>query len=413
MSGWKERPIHELCCAIIDCVNKTAPTVPGPTPYRMIRTTNVRHGRVDLNAVRYVDEPVYRRWVRRGEPLDGDIVLTREAPLGEVGMLRDSRGVFLGQRLVMYRANPDRADRNFLFYAMRSPDVQAQIKAYGSGATVEHMRVPDCGQLRIASPGLPEQRRIGAVLGAIDDLIEVNERQIELLEDLARTVYREWFVRFRFPDHDRVPLTPSPLGLIPSDWRVASLADVARLVMGQSPRSEFYNRHGQGLPFHQGVTDYGPLVPTHRTFSTAGTRVAEAGDILCSVRAPVGRLNVADEKLILGRGLAAIRRHDGSTALALEQVRAALGAEDSVGGGTIYKAVNKDELGARLVVEPPTTLANRFEDVARPMLDLRITLTHANRNLAATRDLLLPRLVTGRLDISNVDLGDLLPPESD
>ena len=149
MSDWQDRPIRELCTSIIDCVNKTAPIVSGPTPYKMIRTTNVKNGRVDLANVRHVDEEVYRRWVRRGVPADGDIVLTREAPLGEVGMLHDPAGVFLGQRLVMYRADPELADRNFLFHAMRSPTVQAQIKAFGSRSTVEHMRVPDCGELLI------------------------------------------------------------------------------------------------------------------------------------------------------------------------------------------------------------------------------------------------------------------------
>lgn len=204
VSEWKAVSIRELCSSIIDCVNKTAPVVEGPTPYKMIRTTNVRNGRVDVSNVRYVDEGTYMRWVRRGRPQVGDIVLTREAPLGEVGMLRDATGVFLGQRLVMYRADPARADQRFLLYAMREASVRSQIRAYGSGSTVEHMRVPDCGELLIRCPEVAEQRRIGALLAAFDDLIEINERRIELLEELARSLYREWFVRLRFPGHEPV-----------------------------------------------------------------------------------------------------------------------------------------------------------------------------------------------------------------
>jgi type I restriction enzyme S subunit len=120
-------PIRDLCESIIDCVNKTAPTIDEPSPYRMIRTTNVRGGRVDLTATKYVDQPTYERWVRRGTPRVGDIILTREAPLGEVGMLRDASGVFLGQRLVMYRVDDKRADRNFVLASMREHSVQALI----------------------------------------------------------------------------------------------------------------------------------------------------------------------------------------------------------------------------------------------------------------------------------------------
>lgn len=200
----------------------------------MIRTTNVRDGRIDLSSVKHVEEWVYRRWVRRGEPQDGDIILTREAPLGEVGMLSRSDGVFLGQRLVLYRADPAKADRKFLLHAMRSPYVQAQIHAFGSGATVEHMRVPDCSKILIPCPGVAEQRRIGAILGAFDELIEINERRIELAEDIARSLYREWFVRFRFPGHEEVTFVDSELGLVPNGWRVKRLGEVAKFLYGKS-----------------------------------------------------------------------------------------------------------------------------------------------------------------------------------
>ena len=102
-SVWPLRRIEDLCIAIVDCLNRTAPVVDGPTDFRMIRTTNVRNGWIDLNNARYVDEPTFRKWTRREVPKRGDIVLTREAPLGEVGMIRTNDSVFLGQRTVLYR----------------------------------------------------------------------------------------------------------------------------------------------------------------------------------------------------------------------------------------------------------------------------------------------------------------------
>ena len=114
--GWERVLIKDACESIIDCVNKTAPTVDYETPFKMIRTTNVRNGRVNTKDVRYVTEDTYLQWVRRGRPKNGDIIFTREAPVGEVGILESAEGVFLGQRTMMYRAHPDFANNYYLFY---------------------------------------------------------------------------------------------------------------------------------------------------------------------------------------------------------------------------------------------------------------------------------------------------------
>ena len=201
---WPVVCIKDVCESIIDCVNKTAPTVGYPTPYKMIRTTNVRDGWINLDEVRFVEAEVFARWNRRATPRKGDVILTREAPLGEVGMLRSNDHVFLGQRLVLYRADPIKLDDRFLLYSFRCDHLQGQIKSLGSGATVEHMRVPDAEKLLLRLPPLPIQKRIGDILSAYDDLIENNARRIKILEDMARMLYREWFVNFRFPGHEKV-----------------------------------------------------------------------------------------------------------------------------------------------------------------------------------------------------------------
>jgi len=133
--------------------------------------------------------------------------------------------VFLGQRLVSYRANPAKLDNRFLLYAFQGRDVQAQVKGLGSGATVEHMRVPDCEKLTLSLPPLSEQRRIASILSAYDDLIENNTRRIAILEEMARRIYEEWFVRFRFPGHEQVKMLESELGLIPEGWKVVAASD--------------------------------------------------------------------------------------------------------------------------------------------------------------------------------------------
>jgi len=343
-----------------------------------------------------------------------DSLITMKGTVGRVARVSSTTRRFVySPQISFWRVrDPLRLDPRFVSYWLRSPAFAEQAIATKSGTDMaDYINLRDQRRMSLLLPPLATQQRVATVLSAFDELIEINQRRIDLLEDLARSLYREWFVRFRFPGHEDATFVDSARGEIPERWTVCRLDAIAAIVMGQSPRSEFYNEIGEGLPFHQGVADYGDLLPTHRKYCTLESRTADAMDLLCSVRAPVGRLNLADERLVIGRGLAAIRRVDDNQALLLEQLRYPLGEEDSLGSGTIFKAINKEQLGGLPIVEPTADIARAFELKARPMLDERVQRTLQNRQLATTRDLLLPRLVTGRLDISHFDLDELLPPE--
>lgn len=195
--GWVEKRIEEWCDSIMDCVNKTAPVVDGPTPFKMIRTTNVRHGRVDVSSVKYVTEETYKVWTRRQTPQQGDVILTREAPMGEVGMLLTDDKVFLGQRLVSYRVNSTKLDNHFLLFALQSGDLQGQIHAKASGSTVQHMRVPDTKSLLLAAPPLAKQREVVAQLSSLREetqrLASLYTRKLAALEALKKSLLHQAF----------------------------------------------------------------------------------------------------------------------------------------------------------------------------------------------------------------------------
>ena len=402
--------LDRLCSLIVDSEHKTAPK-DSDGLHPLMRTNNLARGRGDFRGAQRVNAQTYSLWTKRACPQSGDLILAREAPVGGICRVPPNVLPVLGQRTVLLRPRPDVADSQFLLYRLAAPDMQARMHEMATGATVPHLNMADIRAFVVPDvPEMEEQRRRSAILETLDELVAVNERRIEILDRVAASLYRERVVRvLSLRSHEpRSPVVPGP-DVVPVFRR---LADVAQIVMGQSPRSEFYNDVGDGLPFHQGVSDYGSLMPTHRVFSTAGPRRALAGDILCSVRAPVGRLNLVDRELVIGRGLAAIRRINGQMAVLFEQLKHALGAEDSIGGGTIYKAVGKDELAGLRVLEPADQDRDELERMLHPMLEKRMVLTSANRRLATTRDLLLPRLVTGRLDMSDIDLGDLLEPEA-
>jgi type I restriction enzyme, S subunit len=305
--------------------------------------------------------------------------------------------------IIRARLNRDVADPKVYYYLWRSPVGRALMASIATRTAVSGITGSNLVQLKVPLPPLPTQRKIAAVLSAYDDLIENNTRRIEILEEMARAIYREWFVNFRFPGHEKVRMVDSPLGTMPEGWEVVKLSDVCQIVMRQSPKSEFYNDKGESLPFHQGVTDFGRRFPTDRMYCTVENRIAEAGDILFSVRAPVGRINLTTKRMVIRRGLAAIRSTTGHQAFIFQHLKERFQEEeDSIGGGTIFKAVTKSDMHGLKILQPEKMLVQWFESVVQPMFSELENLTSKNDNLQCTRDLLLPKLISGEVDVEDM-----------
>lgn len=171
---WEEKSVSQLCDSITDCLNRTAPTVNYQTPFKMIRTSNIRNGYISLDKIKYVTEEIYAKWTRRQTPKEGDLLFTREAPMGEVGILED-QNTFLGQRIVSYRVNPKIVNNIFLYYYFRSNTIKQQVFKMASGTTVQHLRVPDTKKFIFYIPSLKIQKEI---VGLLDD-ISVEYKNLE------------------------------------------------------------------------------------------------------------------------------------------------------------------------------------------------------------------------------------------
>ena len=297
-----------------------------------------------------------------------------------------------------------RIDQKFLACFIESSFFYDAIKPHFFGSTRDNIS-PNCIRLTsIPFPPLPTQRKIAVILGAYDDLIENNTRRIEILEEMVGAIYREWFIEFRFPGHEGVPMVESELGLIPQGWEVKQLGEMCHVIMGLSPKSEFYNETGDGLPFHQGVTNFGKRFPTDRVYCTIQKRIAEADDILFSVRAPVGRINIAGKKIVIGRGLSAIRSKSRNQAFLLQQLKDRFQEEDTMGSGSIFNAIRKTDLLGILLLAPTESVIGKFEEIANPIFAELANLTLKNTNLRQTRELLLPKLISGEIDVSELEI---------
>lgn len=407
MMNWPEVSVREICEDIVDCVNKTAPRVDYPTPFKMIRTTNVRDGWVDTESVGYVTEEVYRTWTRRGAPKPGDVLLTREAPLGEVGLLRSSDSVFLGQRLVMYRADNSKLDNRFLLYSMLDQFVQGQIKSLGSGATVEHMRVPDCERLRIRLPDRGTQTTIANILSGYDELIENNTRRVRILEEMAQAIYREWFVEFRYPDHQDVPLVDSDLGPIPEGWGAAVLDDlVEEMRRGVDPTTIPPQTPYIGL---EHMPERSIAISEWGCAADAGSRKYryERGEILFGkIRPYFHKVGVPPVDGICSTDAIVLRpRMDEVAGLALAIVSSVdfVGHAVQTSNGTKMPRANWSVLEKWPVAMPPGEILSQFAGFMDATIGLIHHLVLSNRNLRLTRDLLLPRLISGEIDVSGLE----------
>lgn len=296
-------------------------------------------------------------------------------------------------------------DTNYVYYNLFARKDELQRLAT-SGSAQPILNKGHFSQLIIEIPPLPEQKAIASILGALDDKIELNRKMNETLEGMARAIFKSWFV-----DFDPIPgLGPhkewqdSSLGKIPKGWRIGILGEMCEIIMGQSPPGETYNEIGEGLPFYQGIRDFGFRFPSKRVFCTAPTRFAEEGDVLLSVRAPVGSLNIASESCAIGRGVAALRikgQHYGFLYYVMKESR--WNWEKFEAEGTVFGAVTKTDVQKFSVKFPPTEIISRFNQVVFPIDQMIKNNDSQSLTLASIRDALLPKLLSGDIRVGDAE----------
>lgn len=285
------------------------------------------------------------------------------------------------------------ADVRFVKYCFDI--LQQNCKKISQGAAQDNLSWEKLSTILFPAPPIEVQTKIADILSTYDNLIENNKKQIKLLEEAAQRLYKEWFVDLRFPGHETTPIVDG----VPVGWREQSLYQIADVVMGQSPKSEYYNQVGEGLPFHQGVGSYGNRFVSDETYSTSFTRIAEAGSILFSVRAPVGRLNLTKNKVVIGRGLAAINHRRGAQSYLFYLLKEKFFRDDIIGNGSIFASISKEELLNQTFLIPIDSLVGQFNGIAGG-IDKKIDiLSEQIRLLTEARNRLLPKLMSGEIEV--------------
>ncbi|MCW2749346.1 MAG: restriction endonuclease subunit [Aeromicrobium sp.] len=331
------------------------------------------------------------------------------------GNVRYFRGrARMSEHAVVACADSDN-DTRFLAYLLSTMN----LRRLSGQAAQPGLSVKVLAEQSVRLPPVETQRRIASVVGAIDDLVENNRRRVEVLEEMARATYREWFVNFRYPGHEKVARVDTHLGPKPDAWRVTTLGEAARWLSGGTPKTTMAEYWGGGLPWITSGTLTSLLLDrSDRTLTelgaASGTRVVERDTLLFVVRGmslvKEFRVGIADTRLAFGQDVKALVAAPGVDPLylALSVITRADEIQRMVelaGHGT--GKLSTDRLQAIEVVLPPADVQHRFSESLRPLRELMSSLRLATDQLVCARDLLLPRLVTGHVDVSALDLGVL------
>ncbi len=391
--------LKEVCELIVDCEHKTANIQSEGCP--SIRTPNIGPGYLILEGVNRVSDETYRKWTARAIPQYGDLIMAREAPVGNVAMIPRGLQVCLGQRTLLIRPIRDKVDPRFLVYLLLGEEVQGVIHGMTNGATVPHLNMKDVRALPL--PILPElltQQKIAAILSAYDDLIENNLRRIKILEEMAQNLYREWFVKFRFPGHEQARFVDSLLGRVPEGWEVRKITELLKKVKrGLKIQKKDYAEKG-----------FIPIVDQGREFLGGYTEDIESlnsGELPLIIFGDHTRiLKFIDFPFACGAdGTQLLKSNNERMPMALFYYTLL-----SIDLSDFAYARHFKFLKEKPIILPSLEISMSFEDFVLPLREQIRSLMQRNANLRRTREMLLPKLISGEVDVSELDIA--IPEEA-
>jgi type I restriction enzyme S subunit len=311
-----------------------------------------------------------------------DIIISARGTVGALAML--DKPMTFNQSCYGMRAKEKITTSDYLFYLLKNTVRQLQQASYG--AVFDTITRNTFDETDISLPPLKEQKAIAEVLSSLDDKIDLLHRQNKTLEEMAQTLFRQWFIE----EADE-------------GWEVGKLPDEFDFTMGLSPKGETFNENGVGTPMYQGNADFEFRFPKNRVYTTDPKRYAEKFDTLISVRAPVGAQNMAKERCCIGRGVASFRyKADSSfyTYTYFKMMSLMNEIKQFNDSGTVFGSINKTDFQNMEVSIPPINLVVKYQDEVKPLDDKVIQNTKQIKTLENMRDTLLPKLMSGEVRVT-------------
>jgi len=416
MSGSR---LKEYIDVVVDNRGKTPPLAESGAELIEVNAISGNQKTVNYELIRkYVSEETYQSWFRTGHPHPGDVLVTTVGAIGRVSYVGKPRGC-IAQNIISLRTKLDKLNGNYLYYYLSSSQTQARLQNLNIGVAQPSLKVPHLLDITVSFPPLPTQRKIAAILSAYDDLFENNLRRIKILEEMAQNLYREWFVKFRFPGHQHARFTDSPLGRIPEGWEFQRLDKLCSAVL-DGDWIETKDQGGEDYRLLQisniGLSDFVETgkfrYVTQETFDRLRCTEIQPDDLLIArMPSPIGRGWLARKmpwRMITAVDVA-IAKPDSRSIIPIYLLHfwnqpSTLAAIEKQSSGTTRLRITRRELCAMPILTPPLELQMQFSANARPMLDLSNVMRDKNSTLRRTRDLLLPKLISGEVNVSELDI---------
>lgn len=400
--------LNDICELIVDCPHSTAKDE--GAGYPLIRTPNIGRGRLLLDDVHRVSEEVYDKRNARAVPQDDDLILAREAPAGNVAIIKNGEKVCLGQRTVLIRPDKSKVYPDFLVYYILAPQQQYELLGTANGATVAHVNIPVIKSLPVDLPTMEAQKKAADIMKTYDDLIEKNQNQIKLLEEAAQRLYKEWFIDLRFPGCEKVKTKDG----VPEGWEKIPLGKVLQVVRGRSYSSkELSDNEGLLMVNLSNIRPYGGYnrdQEKHYTGKVNEDQFVETHDLLMGVtdmtqeRRTVGRVAIVPNlraKAMISMDLIKLVPVEGSPLFyyALLSYGGYSEVISRFANGTNVLHLRPDVLDIVDAVIPDIRLQNRFVDFFEKIQNRVDALQDEMIVAAEARDRLLPKLMSGEIEL--------------
>lgn len=401
-------PIERLYLGLYDGPHATPkPSEEGPVFLGIGNLTE--DGKLDLTDIRHIAEEDFAAWTKRVTPQPGDIVFTYEATLNRYALIPSGFRGCLGRRLALIRPDSQKVNPLFLFYYFFGEDWRRTIsKNTLSGATVDRIPLTTFPTFEIDLPSRSSQNRIASVLSAYDELIDNNIHRIKILTDMAQTIYREWFVNFRFPCHQKVKMVGSPIGRIPEGWRIDRVKDFGEVITGKTPPKERSDFFGTAVPFIKLPDMHGKLfvLDTNEYLSFSGqeyqkTKTIPADSLCVSCIGTAGIVVITTRPSQTNQQINSVvlttlrdREFLYFRLLDLKETMNRYGYN----GATMVN-LNKTKFENLELARPQSALVNQFHEIVSPLFDLILNLQQQNINLCKSRNLLLRKLISGDITV--------------
>ncbi len=409
---WPVKRMDELCEITSSKRIFAADYVSEGVPfYRGREITEKYKGNLDVSTELFITEEKFREIERKfGAPKQGDLLLTSVGTLGSVYVVKPGdRFYFKDGNLTWFRHFKE-LDSQFLYYWIGSPQGKAELQKCTIGSSQSAFTIVLLKGMEIELPPLPVQQRIAGILSAYDELIENSQRRIKILETMARTLYREWFVHFRFPGHENHPRVPSPLGEIPQGWEVKNVSEAFEISGGGTPSrkvAEFWD--GGTIQWYSpsDLTRAGSMFMddssdhiTERGLAQSSARMFPASSVMLTSRATIGAIAINTHEACTNQGfITCLPNGRVPLYFLFHWLTENVPTFQLMASGSTFKEISRGVFKTIDFLQSPANLILQFEALAAPMAEQVLALQRQTQNLRRTRDLLLPRLLSGQIDV--------------